>query len=1029
MNTRMIHIVSTAILFVVVMVLGFFSPAHSTSLPSPDEALSTLKSGNKRFVSGKNRYPRFGKARRAETTSGGQHPFVTVIACSDSRVPVEVVFDQGIGDVFVIRVAGNVCDVDEIGSIEYGVDHLETPVMVVLGHTNCGAVTAVVTDAELHGSIPPLVDNIKPAVEKARHDFPHLHGKDLVPEAVIANVWNSIEELLKGSPAVRERARDGKVKIVGAVYHIEDGHIEWLGTHPEQGGLLQYAGGGHGSSLAGHGHGTSHGTAGSTQLASKSKSHGGSSAADKLELVHAGLGKWWYAIVALLFLGMVGGMVYSRSRKKDSDGIIRSHLTIGTRITGGIAVVLTMMVGLSMFTQNKLAFIGNEIDMIADVEMTAIKDITAFETKQLEQAILLERAFRFGEESGEHAREMFHKTVEKFNELSVEITAEMEHTIEDLTSQQLHTKEELTMVKGIIEQIETIELEHVDFEEHAAEVFTLLDVGNYTEARILEGQVELEADQIDHEIQQLLTTVEDSTAASALRAQADEKAAAKIILILSILSVALGMAAAWYLTNSIVKPVNEITGISKNIELGDLDQDVRFHSEDEIGVLAESFRNMIKAQRAKVEAAEQIAEDNLDVEVKVASEKDTLGNTMINMIKNLSEKNARIEKAMVEAKQNADFIAEASPVLKSASEKDLTHKVEGQYEGQLAELKNNINVTLDVLDGALSQVSSAVLQVSSASTQISSGSQSLAEGANEQASSLEEVSSSLEEMSSMTKQNADNANQAKVISTTARDSADKGNKAVVRMTKSIEKIKTSSDETAKIIKTIDEIAFQTNLLALNAAVEAARAGEAGKGFAVVAEEVRNLSQRSAEAAKNTANMIEKAVENADEGVQITKEVDNVLSEIVDNASKVNDLVAEISAAAQEQAQGIEQVNTAVAQMDKVTQQNASNSEESASAAEELNSQAEELKSMVSEFNLTNSSKPSSLQQSVSAGYETKAETARNPLVTKGVEKSARNTATSTTAKNLYNKGGNGSSQKELKAEAIIPLDTADFGDF
>jgi methyl-accepting chemotaxis protein len=240
-------------------------------------------------------------------------------------------------------------------------------------------------------------------------------------------------------------------------------------------------------------------------------------------------------------------------------------------------------------------------------------------------------------------------------------------------------------------------------------------------------------------------------------------------------------------------------------------------------------------------------------------------------------------------------------------------------------------------------------QVSSASGQVSAASQSLAEGATEQAAGLEETSSSLEEMSSMTKQNADNAQQANTLAAEAKKSAGTGAESMRRMNSAIHDIQKSSDETAKIIKVIDEIAFQTNLLALNAAVEAARAGEAGKGFAVVAEEVRNLAMRSAEAAKNTASMIEESVKNSKNGVDIATEVGKVLEEIVQSVTKTTDLVSEIAAASQEQAQGIDQVNTAVSQMDKVTQQNAANAEESASASEELSAQAESMQEVVSQL--------------------------------------------------------------------------------
>ena len=254
-----------------------------------------------------------------------------------------------------------------------------------------------------------------------------------------------------------------------------------------------------------------------------------------------------------------------------------------------------------------------------------------------------------------------------------------------------------------------------------------------------------------------------------------------------------------------------------------------------------------------------------------------------------------------------------------------------------------------ILNRIVAALTEGAEQVASASGQVSSASQSLAEGATEQAAGLEETSSSLEEMSSMTKQNADNAQQANTLAGEARKSADNGTHSMTRMSTAINDIQKSSDETAKIIKVIDEIAFQTNLLALNAAVEAARAGEAGKGFAVVAEEVRNLAMRSAEAAKNTANMIEESVKNSKNGVDIATEVGKVLEEIVQRISKTTDLVGEIAAASGEQAQGIDQVNVAVAQMDKVTQQNAANAEESASAAEELSAQAESMNEVVNEL--------------------------------------------------------------------------------
>jgi carbonic anhydrase len=197
-----------------------------------------LTEGNDRYEANKSEYPNRNQNRRDITSSKGQHPFATVLTCSDSRVPVEILFDRGIGDIFVVRVAGNVVDIDEAGSIEYGVDHLATPVLVILGHTHCGAVTAVVHDEKLHGKIPPLVDNIIPAVIKTKEKYPQLHGDALIQEAVKFNVWQAIEDLFKESPISVKRIKKGKLKVVGAIYDIESGKVAWLGQHPEQSELM-----------------------------------------------------------------------------------------------------------------------------------------------------------------------------------------------------------------------------------------------------------------------------------------------------------------------------------------------------------------------------------------------------------------------------------------------------------------------------------------------------------------------------------------------------------------------------------------------------------------------------------------------------------------------------------------------------------------------------------------------------------------------------------------------------------------------
>ncbi|MDR3011628.1 MAG: methyl-accepting chemotaxis protein [Chitinispirillales bacterium] len=410
-----------------------------------------------------------------------------------------------------------------------------------------------------------------------------------------------------------------------------------------------------------------------------------------------------------------------------------------------------------------------------------------------------------------------------------------------------------------------------------------------------------------------------------------------MLLVIIFCGLILGILIGFFLSQSISKPLAKAAMMIDDLKNGHLNTRLRMTREDEIGIMAktmDTFANEL--QNVVVKTMKQISNGDLSANITPHDNQDEVIPALIETISAL----------------RGLIIDDGGKALQSAAGKDLTARVQREYRGEYAKMKDNINLLVSNLDDAIHQVDEAVAQVSSASTEISSGAQSLAEGANEQASSLEEISSSLEEMSSMTKQNADNSTQAKILVTETSASIGDANEAMARMGEAIKQIKTASDNTAKIIKTIDDIAFQTNLLALNAAVEAARAGEAGKGFAVVAEEVRNLAMRSAEAAKNTTDIIEDSVKNADSGVKITEDVANALEKAVERSTKVQDLIAEIAAASNEQAQGVEQINTAVAQMNQVTQQNAANSEESASAAEELSSQAAELTNMVRSFTIS-----------------------------------------------------------------------------
>jgi len=190
--------------------------------PTPDSVLAELKAGNDHHARHQYQHPHETAARQRELISA-QHPHAEILSCSDSRVPPEIVFDQGLGDIFVVRVAGNVATDTEIGSLEYGAEHLHIPLLVVLGHESCGAVTAAVEGGEAEGHIASLVNLIKPAVEKSRA----LPG-DKVSNAVRVNVAMVVDQLRASNPVLAKLVAQGKLKIVGGVYSLETGKVTWL---------------------------------------------------------------------------------------------------------------------------------------------------------------------------------------------------------------------------------------------------------------------------------------------------------------------------------------------------------------------------------------------------------------------------------------------------------------------------------------------------------------------------------------------------------------------------------------------------------------------------------------------------------------------------------------------------------------------------------------------------------------------------------------------------------------------------------
>ncbi len=193
------------------------------------EALRKLRVGHKRFLNQKRSFPNLSKRRFSETCRKGQQPFAAVLTCSDSWVPVEHIFDVGIGDLFVVRVAGNICSDDELGSLEFAADAPAVPLIVVLGHTGCGAVKAACQGGRRKKGVSAVLEKIIPAVRRAKKSSPRLTREKLIDRAIVENIGTSLENMIAGSRIIRNRSSSGELYLQGALYHLETGEIDWLG--------------------------------------------------------------------------------------------------------------------------------------------------------------------------------------------------------------------------------------------------------------------------------------------------------------------------------------------------------------------------------------------------------------------------------------------------------------------------------------------------------------------------------------------------------------------------------------------------------------------------------------------------------------------------------------------------------------------------------------------------------------------------------------------------------------------------------
>jgi methyl-accepting chemotaxis protein len=296
-------------------------------------------------------------------------------------------------------------------------------------------------------------------------------------------------------------------------------------------------------------------------------------------------------------------------------------------------------------------------------------------------------------------------------------------------------------------------------------------------------------------------------------------------------------------------------------------------------------------------------------------------------------------------------VSETGTVLASLARADLTHRMNGQFAGALAKLKDDTNAVGDKLTDVVTQLRGTSRTLKTATGEILAGANDLSERTTKQAATIEETSATMEQLASTVAQNATRAQEASVNAQSVTDTAEAGGKVMLAATDAMERITASSGKISNIIGLIDDIAFQTNLLALNASVEAARAGDAGKGFAVVAVEVRRLAQSAASASSEVKVLIEQSGTEVAGGSRLVAEAAGKLTAMLEGARKNYELLQGIARESREQASAIDEVNVAVRTLDEMTQHNAALVEETNAAIEQTEAQAAELDRIVDMFTI------------------------------------------------------------------------------
>lgn len=570
-------------------------------------------------------------------------------------------------------------------------------------------------------------------------------------------------------------------------------------------------------------------------------------------------------------------------------------LKLGTKVYGLVAFCLALVVLVGGIAAWQMAKIGHELTAIVEHDLPVTKALTTVTAHQLEQSISLERGLRFGNDLDDIANiQKLEKAIGAFRELGTKVDAELLIALKLAKGSAVSAvaPDDRAAFRKTVATLDRVVSEHKEFNDHAETVFRQLKSGQVAEAAVLMQDLGEEEDRLNHTLEELLFEVENFTEAAARTAEAHEKSALTIIILVSLFAVLGGMTTSFLLVrSSVVRPLSEVVAGINALAIGDMTKDVRIYYNDEIGAVAKAcaqFKETIIRAR-QLEAEQEETKQRAE-----ALQQETM--------------NKFVE----------DFDRSVGHVIESVS------KASEELDG-----------TARTMSGISEDTSNQASAVASASEQTSANVQTVASASEQMAASVNEIGQRMGQASEATKRAVQSVGTTSSLLTSLAD---------------------TSEKIGEVVKMISEIAGQTNLLALNATIESARAGEAGKGFAVVAGEVKLLASQTTRATDDINKQIEDIQAKTREAVVSIGSVSDVIREIDETSTAIAAAVEEQGAATQEisrnahqAAVGTSEITANITGVNQAARKAGSVSGEVTSASGELSQLSNLLKTEVAKF--------------------------------------------------------------------------------